>query len=376
MRKLNILHITSNDRWTGSAEPVVNLVLSLKARGHNVYMAYTRGRSMETHLKETDIEFVENVSLKRSGNPFHSISDIKTLCKFVSEKEIDIIHSHISHDQWIGGMVKKFAKKELIHFRTRHKIPEIETDPLHGYLHKKLTDCHIALCHAVKNKYIKEANLDPEKVEVVLGAVNTKKYNPQVNGTEVKEALGFAPNDKVVGMISHFKPDRGYDHLFNVMPAIKEKVPNAKFILAGGRSRYQRDLQQRINDIGLKDDVRIIIDHSYKWEELLSVMNLSCYMALGSEGTGRAMLEVMAIGRPIIAADIGAVRDTIEDGVSGKIIGQHDEDALKKAILEILTDDDKAKSMCVRSRQIIEEKFTLAAQTSKMEELYYKHLNN
>lgn len=375
MKSLNILHLTSNDRWTGNAEPVYNLVKSLSNRGHKIYLGFPPGNSMHEHLKDSGLNHVTNLKLHRTINLVNTLFDIKKLIKFCDDINIDIIHTHMTHDHWIASFAKIFSKSKPLLFRTRHKITKIENDFLHRCLNNKITNCIIILSDKLKHEYIDAMKISPDKVEVVYGAVDSLKYNPQNDGSEVKKLLGFKPNDKVVGMISHFKPDRGYEYLYQIMPNLKRDVPNLKFILAGGKSRYQKGLKERIRKIGLERDVAFILDRRFRWEEVLASIDVSLYLAVGSEGSGRAMLEVMATGKPVIAFDVGVVSETIEDRISGIIIKQGDIKALKESILYIIKNSDKAKQMGLEGRRIIENKFTLEKQVNKMEEIYFKNLN-
>ena len=372
MKSLNILHLTSNDRWTGNAEPIYNLVKSLSNRGHRVYLGFPPGNSMHEHLKDSGLNLLTNLKLHRTINLVNTLIDIKRLIKFCDDKNIDIIHTHMTHDHWIASIAKIFSKSKPLLFRTRHKITKIENDFVHRCLNNKITDCIIILSDKLKEKYIDAMTISPDKVEVVYGAVDSEKYNPENAGSEVKKILGFEPNDKVVGMISHFKPDRGYEYLYQIMPDLKREIPNLKFILAGGKSRYQKGLGERIKKIGLERDVAFILDRRFRWEEVLASFDVSLYLAVGSEGSGRAMLEVMATGKPVIAFDVGVVSETIKDRVSGIIIKQGDIKALKESIMYIIKNSDKAKQMGLEGRRIIENRFTLEKQVNKMEELYFK----
>ncbi len=376
MKPLNILHITSNDKWTGNAEPIYNLVKSLSQKGHTVYLGFPPNGTMHNRIKDSGLNLVTNLKLHRTINIFNTLSDFFKLKSFCKKNNIDIIHTHISHDHWLGGMIKFYTNTKSLLFRTRHKILSVERDFVHQYLNKSLTDCIITLSDNLKTKYIDATNVNPDKVETIYGAVDSEKYNPNNDGTKVRKSLGFNSDDKVIGMISHFKSNRGYEDLFKIIPELKNEVHNLKFILAGGKSRYQRNLKERIKAIGFENDVVFLTDRRFGWEEVLASFDVSIYLAVGSEGSGRAMLEVMATGKPVIAADVGVTSETIKDGVSGAIIKPGDCNALKESILSIIKNPDKAKQMGLESRKIIENRFTLEIQANKMEEVYYKYLKS
>ena len=82
------------------------------------------------------------------------------------------------------------------------------------------------------------------------------------------------------------------------------------------------------------------------------------------------LLEAMAMGLPVVATDIAGVRDTISDGVDGRLVPVTDIPALTAAIKSILADRDAARRLGRKARKRIERDFTVERMVQRTEVLY------
>ena len=93
------------------------------------------------------------------------------------------------------------------------------------------------------------------------------------------------------------------------------------------------------------------------------------------EGLGGSVLEAMALGLPIVASDLPAVREIVEEGENALLVPVEDQDELAGAIDRILQDPSLARAFGQRSREIFLERFTSTRSTEAMIDLY-RHLAN
>jgi type III pantothenate kinase len=78
----------------------------------------------------------------------------------------------------------------------------------------------------------------------------------------------------------------------------------------------------------------------------------------------------MASGKPVVATAAGGVLDIIKDGVNGLLVPCKDSKAMARAILQILSDRDKAENMGLAARRCVTEKFTIKQQVTAVQKLY------
>ena len=68
-RPITVLHLVANRWWTGSAEPVIRLLLGLRARGHRVLLGLIPGERFEQKAREASLEPLADPSLAVHGKP-------------------------------------------------------------------------------------------------------------------------------------------------------------------------------------------------------------------------------------------------------------------------------------------------------------------
>src|SRR5207249_3361707 len=95
---LRILHLAANRWWTGSADPTLQLVAGLRARGHEVLLGVIPGDRFETKAREAGLELLPGLAL----TPGAAARDTLRLRAAIRSEGIDIVHAHHSHDHWLG----------------------------------------------------------------------------------------------------------------------------------------------------------------------------------------------------------------------------------------------------------------------------------
>ena len=81
--RLTVLHLVANRWWTGSAEPVLRLVLALRARGHRVLLGLAPGDRFEAKAREAGVDPVEGLRLDVKSGPAAIVGDAGRLKSLV-----------------------------------------------------------------------------------------------------------------------------------------------------------------------------------------------------------------------------------------------------------------------------------------------------
>ena len=127
---MKILHLYSDWKWTGPAEPALNLCVELKKRGYDI--TFVCGKAMDDYPFPHDSESVEKSAYERGFIPvtkfclskhfsfFKHIYDIKKLSTFMNDGAYDIVHVHRNQDHLVGGIAARLAKRDLPIVRTSH----------------------------------------------------------------------------------------------------------------------------------------------------------------------------------------------------------------------------------------------------------------
>ncbi len=103
---------------------------------------------------------------------------------------------------------------------------------------------------------------------------------------------------------------------------------------------------------------------------MVRLSQVGCLLPASNEGFSNSVLEKMAVGLPLIVTDVGGNAEAVLDGQNGLVIPPRDINAFRDALTTILCDPANLLKMGQRSRQLVEEKFTLDRMCAAHEDLY------
>ncbi len=167
------------------------------------------------------------------------------------------------------------------------------------------------------------------------------------------------PKEPVFLMVARLLWSKGIREYLSAIELVKQKHPNAKFMLVGGLDSNDEAITQRqlddfiekydIEYCGFAEDVRPFIEKA-------SVFVLPSY----HEGTPRSTLEAMSMGRAVLTTTAPGCNDTVEDGVNGYKVPVGDSELLAEYMCELIEDADKRSKMGEESYRICKEKYEVS----------------
>src|ERR1044071_10416189 len=150
-------------------------------------------------------------------------------------------------------------------------------------------------------------------------------------------------------------------------------VPDAAFVVAG-EGELMPSLREMSAALGIAEDVHFI----GRCDDVATLLFASHVGVLSSkaEGFANAILEYMAVGLPVVATDVGGVREAIIEGQTGFIVPAGDDAQMATRIIEVLSDDNRAREMGARGKAIVGDKFSSEHHLRNTLELYDEVLGN
>lgn len=176
---------------------------------------------------------------------------------------------------------------------------------------------------------------------------------------------GLPPHEAVhVLYLSNLIPEKGADVFVSLANDLSPEFPNVPFVVAGASSDedFHRGLLRRAEALG--DRMRFlggVTDQSVKWELLSRAIVLVFPSSYPFEAQPLTILEAMAVGTPVVAFDVGGVRDIVRDGVTGFIVPVGDVVALKQAVSVLLRNPALRERMAADSRRAFELQYSTSA---------------
>jgi glycosyltransferase involved in cell wall biosynthesis len=359
---LTVLHLAANRWWTGSADPVIQLVRGLRARGHRVLLAVAPGDRFEAKAREAGIEPLGGVRLDVRFRPLALTRDILTLRRAVREHGAQVIHVHHSHDHWVGAVIR--GQGALV--RTFHNARSIKMDAASRWLYAR-TDAVVAVSAGIEAR-CRAAGFWPTQIHRVAGATDLTRFRPSLGGRGIRDEfqIGEAP---LVGCVARLAPSRGHDRLIEGFRRLLARIPEARLLLVG-KGEARETLDRLVADAKLDGHVIFAGYRDRDLPEVLAALDCFALMGAGSEESCRAVLEAMAAGCPIVAPRVGALPDTIVHGETGLLLAEDTPDAVAQALELVLSDRARARAMGAASRRRVQEVFTPERQLDAIEAVY------
>jgi glycosyltransferase involved in cell wall biosynthesis len=373
-RKLCILELI-NVRWYNAcAYYAVTLSLALGKRGHRVIVGGDPESPPILMAQKFGLETYSELFLSKT-NPFTMIRNIKRLSEFIDKERVEMINAHRGESHLVAGLAVKLTKKDIPIIRTRGDVRLPKNDIFNKYLNNSLTDKIITTAEVLKSGYIQKFGINADKVTKINSGIDENVFRPQPADQDWKNRLGISDDTKVVGIVGRLSPVKGHKYFIQAAGyVLKNCSRKVKFIIAGQDAQIKSSqLEEMTKTLGIEKHFCLIgkVDNVRK---LISLLDIGVVSSVGSETICRSALEYMAMEKPVVGTTINAIPEIVNDGSNGILVPPKDGASMGKTLLELLENDQKRIEFGRKSRELIEERFTLDVFASQSEEVYFQAL--
>jgi glycosyltransferase involved in cell wall biosynthesis len=382
---MKILHLFSDWKWTGPAEPVVNLCAALQQRGHTVALAYRRppietAESVEKGVKERGVKgtgrfYLTPISkLHQIYRLKDIISDIRSIARSIDQEAFDIVHVHNSHDHIVGGLAARRSKRRPPVIRMDHRRDFLKADPVSKWFFKKYTDGLITFSERGMERLVKGLGFSADRVAKVSTAVDLDRFNPQKVYKDMRPVFGIPPAAPVVGIVARFQQYRRTDILLEAISLLIKKIPDVRLLLVGRSSQMHRSVLEPMERLGIASQVILAGYRMDDYADTLACMDVFCLLTPGSDGTARALREALAMGKPAVVTTKGMLPELVQDGISGFVVDETPQ-AICQALVPLVQDMKLRNAMGKAAYEMAHKEFRLERQAEEVETFYQKMLD-
>ena len=313
----------------------------------------------------------------RLGIPY-SIPTVTSLPTFLKAvKSSKIVHAH-GHPYLTSLTAAKLAKlynkpfvltqhNTFIDYNNVFDYVERLNDLTVGKQNLKAADKIIAISGATKN-YVLRLGAKPSKVEVIYNGVDLERFRPIAGKhEEMRKKLGIPQNATVVLTVRRLVYKNGIDTLIDTAKIAVKKNPKIVFLVVG-KGPDMENVKVQVAQLGIDANFRLAGFVSD--EDLSSYYNVADMFVLPSksgEGLPLVALEAMACGLPVIATDVGGIREVLSEDY-GKLVPPNQPELFAKAILDFAAVDFSSRKK--ELRVMMEEKFSWDANVERLVEIY------
>ncbi|WP_413167496.1 glycosyltransferase [Capilliphycus salinus ALCB114379] len=207
-------------------------------------------------------------------------------------------------------------------------------------LQKALHNADKILCvsNYTRDRLIQEQNLNPKKLSLLPNTFDSNRFKISSKPSYLLERYQLQPEQPILLTVNRLVSQesyRGYDKILEILPQIRQVIPNIHYIIAGKGDDRPR-LEKAIAQKQLQDCVTLagFVPDS----ELCDHYNLCDVFAMPSklEGFGIVFLEALACGKPVIGGNLDGATDALCQGELGALVNPDDSKEIAQTLVKIL----------------------------------------
>ena len=373
---MRILVLFAQHHWTGPADPELSKLNELRKRGHQITFCYTRKPqgTLDAIVSEMGFHTLEDVNLYRKRpTPFDFQRDIRTLTKYCAVWKPHVIHCHLSHDHWTGIVLKSLLREKPVLIRSIHESRKLKDSFGDRQLFSR-TDGFIIPSENFADIFAKSYNINPSRVMPVGGVVDVNRFSPGLDTRAIRSEIGVTDQMPLIGIVSRVKAGRGHRRLIEAFRQVAKAHPEARLLIIG-RGELLEKLKEENRDLRIEGLLHFLGYRKEDLPDILNVLLVKVLLAEGTDGTCRAVLEAMSCGVPVIAAEVGVLPETVQDGKTGLLVRAKDTQFLEGALHSALENQERMKQMGTEARAFILENHTVERAAGKVEKAYQQLIN-
>ena len=349
---MKILHINTERTWRGGEQQTLYLLRSLIERRINCHLVCQAESPMAQNALDAGVEVFPMT--------MHGEVDLPAILrirKLIVEHGYDIIHSHTSHAHTLAFFASLGRRTcRLVTRRVDFSIFRYRFLPINGIKYRYMADFYIAISHKIKQVMVNDG-LAASRIFVVHSGIDLQRF-ARVASDHLVDEFNLKPHEKVVINVAHLAGHKGQKYLIGAIPHVLAVIPNVRFFIIG-----KGELLSELQALSVSLGIGPALTFTGFRNDVGAFYNIADLFVMSSiqEGLGTAVLDALALGKPVVAANSGGIPEIIKDGETGRLVEAAHPQALAAGIIEMLTHNDPARAMGQRGQALVREHFSIEA---------------
>jgi len=372
---LHVVLFTDADVFAGTERHMLDLARGLRAVGAAVSLACPSPSALEDAARKEDLPFL---AVQKRG--LLDRAAVRTLAGLLKSGAVDVVHAHNGRTALAAAVaVRRAGRGRCVmtqHFlEPNHATLRGPKALLSGLAHHWVVGRMsrvIAISEAVRAAMLARGEVPDGKIAVIPNGISAPDSGLRGRAAATRLALGVGADAPLVVCAARLEPEKDVASLVTAMDRVRAAVPAARCVIAGDGS-LRPALEQQIEALGLGGVVQLLGFRS----DALALIAAGDLFVLPSlaEPFGLALLEAMALGRPVVATRAGGPLEIVEAGETGLLVPPSAPDNLAEAVRRLLSDPAAARRLGENGRARFAEKFTADRMARATLEVYEQAMN-
>lgn len=332
----------------------------------------------EEHCRRLEKERISCVivpSLVRPISPWKDFCALWTLVGILRATRPAIVHTHTSKAGVVGRVAAWLAQVPVIvhtphghvfygHFGLWKSRVFVQIERMLC----RVTSHLVALTSAERDDHLDRAVGCADRFAVIPSGIDVERFrHARVAGRQIPPGFDCPTDATIVGSIGWLTDIKGHRVLVEALGHLKDEFPHLHVVIVGSGGQHDVLLAQA-DSLGLRDRIHLV-GHRDDIERCLAGMDCFAFPSL-NEGMGRALIEAMAAGLPVVASRVGGIPAIVRHEENGLLVAAGDSRALSEALRRILTDPQLADRLGRNASRTIGQEFGVKAMVDAVESVY------
>jgi glycosyltransferase involved in cell wall biosynthesis len=362
--------------YSGTALQAICLAKALRSRGHHIEFVTQRwpGLGAEAEIEGFRVSRLQAGHGQKHRELRYWLNVLGWLRK--RGKDFDLLHSHGAYytDAIIGLLGPRFGLRTLAKASLAKNDLHGSDRGLYGRLHRFMLhriDACIAISHDLEREFL-EAGVAASNTYFLPNGVDAERFRPASveERRELRKRLNLPADRSIALFVGVFDERKNIEWLIKQWHSHKAFGHPALLLSVGPQSRddpdgsFKRsmvDLARSSPELLRVDDPSDNIADYYRAADLFVLPSIR-------EGLPNALLEAMACGLPVIAANASGTRELVVEGKTGYLFDAKDPNSLQQALKSGL--DTSASRLGVTARALVEQRYAISRVAKRYERLY------
>ncbi len=329
----------------------------------------------QTILDHAGVTWRRIPMLTREVHPVKDFLALQQLVRLFRQFRPSIVHTHTSKAGVLGRIAAMLTGVPVIIHTPHGHVFYGHFGPLTSWVFlsterwlAKWTTRLIGLTESERLEHLERGVGTAEAFDVAPSGIDLEPFRSWV-GVRGHRPSGFScqPDALVVGSVGWLTSVKGHKILLEAVGRLRTRFPQLHILMVG-RGELEGELRALGHHLGLEGTLTFLGERQ-DVPECLAAMDIFVLPSL-NEGMGRALIEAMAAGRPVIASEVGGIPAVVRHRETGVLVRPGNIEDLEHALLEYIQRPDWRKEIGARASESIGERFSTAYMVGAIESTY------
>jgi len=367
-RPLRVLHVVAPGEAGGAEIVLLRTLGGLDARRVTSTVVLLQSGSLAGRIEDATGHPPHLVPAGRFRNPIAAVTAVRRIRALIRREGASLVHCHGTPAQVYGGAAARWAG--VPHVYHLHDFPERAWNG-QGLVGRVARAWRPARTIANSRSVAAALGGHVRTIPNGIAVDEAQRARARAEGAHIRAKHGFHEDCPLVVWCGRLQRWKGPDIFLRAAAIVARQEPRARFLVVGGElfglERGLASELRRLVDALMIESIVTFTGHQPDPWPYFAAADVVVHSSVRPEPFGLVIIEAMAMGRAVVAADAAGPSEIIRDGVTGLLTPAADHQALASRILHLLQDPARRTAIGAAARARVEAEYSL---TQMMAGLY------